>query len=79
LLAKPQPGWLGLTITSAAGRLTWPSSSTSGQVVVGDQHAQAVRPGMGHARQAGDAVVHRHQHVGRGWALDQVDDGGVRP
>ena len=34
-----------------------------GQVVVGDQHAQAERARMGHAGHAGDAVVHRHQHV----------------
>ena len=34
------------------------------QMVVGDQHLQTQRPGARHALNAGNAVVHRHQHVG---------------
>ena len=36
----------------------------AGQVVVGDQHAHAQRPGRRHAVEAGDAVVHRDQQIG---------------
>jgi hypothetical protein len=35
-----------------------------GQVVVGDQHVDAARAGVRDAREARDAVVHRHQQVG---------------
>jgi hypothetical protein len=63
LLAKPQPGWLGLTMTSASGSTGWPSPQRR-QVVVGDQHLQAAGARMGDAGLAGDAVVHRDQQRG---------------
>ena len=81
LLSKAHPGWLGLTITSASGNDT-AALVHRRQVVVGDQHPQPGRTRMRHAGMAGDAVVHRHQHVGPLPGLlrqRQVDDGRRQP
>ena len=75
LLAKPQPGWFGLTITSAGGG----ASPAAGQVVVGHQHRSPRAWRVGHALDAGDAVVDGDQHVGAAAADARSTIGGVRP
>ena len=69
----------GLALEAAAGLVgvddgIGQRQVVAGQVVVGDDHLQAQGLGLGHAFDAGNAVVHGDHHLGAGF-LDAACDG----